>query len=77
MDETAAKFGLPDQQAALVDFCFHEKTCGVDSVYPTGGRPHRAAENVELPFEDLQVWFKLCLQTVEVTGSMVTMIQQL
>ncbi|KAI5996688.1 hypothetical protein EDD15DRAFT_2387099 [Pisolithus albus] len=66
VDETAAKFGLPDLRAALADFFLHEKTRGMDSVYPIGGGPRRAAENAELPFDDLQVWFKLHLQTVEV-----------
>jgi len=38
----------------------------VDSVHPIGGGPHKAAENTELPFEDIQVWFKLRLQTTEI-----------
>ena len=58
-------FGLLDLRAALADFIAHEKTHGVDAVHVIGG-PRRAAGNAELPFEHLQVWFKLRLQTREI-----------
>ncbi|KAI5986479.1 hypothetical protein EDD15DRAFT_2373187 [Pisolithus albus] len=62
----AEEFSLPDLRGALADFLSHEKIRGVDSVHPIGGGPRRAAENAELPFEHIQIWFKLRLQTVEV-----------
>jgi len=38
----------------------------MDSVHPIGGRPCKAPTNAELPFTDIQVWFKLRLQTTEI-----------
>ncbi|KAI6003153.1 hypothetical protein EDD15DRAFT_2385610 [Pisolithus albus] len=66
VDQAAEEFSLPDLRGALADFLSHKKIRGVDSVHPIGGGPRRAAENVELPFEHIQIWFKLRLQTVEV-----------
>ncbi|KAI5985287.1 hypothetical protein EDD15DRAFT_2176081 [Pisolithus albus] len=66
VDQAAEEFSLPDLRGALADFLSHEKIRGVDSVHPIGGGPRRAAENTELPFEHIQIWFKLRLQTVEV-----------
>ena len=44
----------------------HEKSDGINLVHAIGGGPRRATENAVLPFEYIQVWFKLCLQTRDV-----------
>jgi len=66
VDNAAKQFGLSDLRAALADFLSYERSHSVDSVHPIGGGPRKAAENTELPFEDIQVWFKLRLQTTEI-----------
>ena len=43
----------------------HKKSHGIDSVRAIGG-PRRTAENAALPFEYIQVWFKLRLQTKDI-----------
>ena len=40
-------------------------TYSVHSVHPIGG-PHKAVGNTQLPFKDIQVWFKLRLQTRDI-----------
>jgi len=66
VDQAAEQFGLPDLQAALADFLSFEKSHGMDLVHPIGGGPRRAPTNAKLPFTDIQVWFKLRLQTTEI-----------
>jgi len=66
IDDAAKRFGLPDLWAALTDFLSYEKSHSTDSVFPIGGGPRRAAENASLPFEDIQVWFKIRLQTTDI-----------
>ena len=66
VDDAATQFGLVDLRAALADFLMHEKSDGINLVRAIGGGPRRAAENAALPFEYIQVWFKLRLQTRDV-----------
>ncbi|KAG1768243.1 hypothetical protein EV702DRAFT_979542, partial [Suillus placidus] len=63
LDEVAVKFGLPDLRLAMADFLHHEVTYG-NRVHPIGG-PRRAGHNTEVPFDKVQVWFKICLQETE------------
>ena len=77
INDTAKWFGLPDLRAALADFLSYEKSHDADSVFPIGGGPHRAAENASLPFEDIQVWFKICLQTTDIHTCSVLPVQTL
>ncbi|KAG1879921.1 hypothetical protein F4604DRAFT_1880050 [Suillus subluteus] len=64
INEVAVKFGLPDLRAALVDFLYREATHGQHHVHSIGGG-QRADPHVQLPFDNLQVWFKLCLQNTD------------
>jgi len=66
IDEVAEQFGLPDLRAALADFLCYEKVRRVDSVHSIGGGPCRSPENAELPFKNIQVWFKLRLQVTDI-----------
>jgi hypothetical protein len=65
VDDAALKFGLPDLRAAIADFLRHEDTHGHDQIHAIGGA-RRAGPNVSLPFDKLQVWFKLRLQDTDV-----------
>ena len=58
--EAASMFGLPDLPGALSRFVAFENDCGPSALSPIGGH-HRIAGPV-LPFDELQVWFKLCIQ---------------
>ena len=66
VDKAAEQFGLPDLRVALVDFLCYKKAHGVDSVHPIGGGPCRSPDNAELPFKNIQVWFKLRLQVTDI-----------
>ncbi|KAG2157308.1 hypothetical protein DEU56DRAFT_750446 [Suillus clintonianus] len=55
VDDAALKFGLPD---------LHEAAHGQDFVHTIGGA-RRAGPTASLPFEKLQVWFKLRLQDTD------------
>ncbi|KAG2156558.1 uncharacterized protein EDB93DRAFT_1247267 [Suillus bovinus] len=61
VDDTALKFGLPDLRPAIADFLGHEAAHGLDFVHMIGGAK-RAGPTASLPFEKIQVWFKLQLQ---------------
>ncbi|KAG1851431.1 hypothetical protein DFJ58DRAFT_728872 [Suillus subalutaceus] len=63
LDEVAVKFGLPDLRPAMANFLHREVTYG-NLVHPIGG-PRRAGHNAKLPFDKVQVWFKICLQETE------------
>ncbi|KAG2119808.1 uncharacterized protein F5147DRAFT_795944 [Suillus discolor] len=63
VDEAATMFNLPDLRPALTDFLHREVTSGC-CVHAIGG-PRRAGPNAELPFDKLQVWFKICLQETD------------
>ncbi|KAG0703857.1 hypothetical protein DFH29DRAFT_981702 [Suillus ampliporus] len=63
VDETAIMFNLPDLHPALADFLHREVTSG-HRVHAIGG-PRRAGPDAELPFDKLQVWFKICLQETD------------
>ncbi|KAG1720474.1 hypothetical protein EDB19DRAFT_1917942 [Suillus lakei] len=56
-------FGLPDLQSAIADFLHREATYG-NHIHSIGG-PRRAVHGAELPFDKVQVWFKIHLQETE------------
>ena len=58
--EAASMFGLPDLPGALSCFVAFENDRGPSALSPVGGH-HRIAGPV-LPFDELQGWFKLCIQ---------------
>ena len=58
--EAASMFGLPDLPGALSRFVAFENDHGPSALSPIGGH-HRIAGPV-LPFDKLQVWFKLRIQ---------------
>lgn len=64
IDDAALKFGLPDLRPALADFLSHEATHGQHYVHSIGGG-RRAGPHAQLPFENLQVWFKVRLQNTD------------
>ncbi|KAG1838044.1 hypothetical protein DFJ58DRAFT_734059 [Suillus subalutaceus] len=57
VDDAAIKFGLPD-------FLRREDTHGRDHIHTIGGA-RRAGPTTPLPFDKLQVWFKLRLQDTD------------
>ncbi|KAG1844743.1 hypothetical protein C8R48DRAFT_617756 [Suillus tomentosus] len=63
VDEVAIMFGLPDLRPAIADFLYREATYG-SHIHSIGG-PRRAAHDAELPFDKVQVWFKVRLQETE------------
>ncbi|KAG2125423.1 hypothetical protein DEU56DRAFT_892650 [Suillus clintonianus] len=63
VDEIAIMFGLPDLRPAIADFLHREATYG-NHIHSIGG-PRRAAHGAELPFDKVQVWFKIRLQETE------------
>ncbi|KAG1859222.1 hypothetical protein F4604DRAFT_1684696 [Suillus subluteus] len=80
VDKVAIMFGLPDLQPAIADFLHHEVTYG-NHIHSIGG-PRRAAHGAELPFDKVQVWFKVHLQETDfhdpwTLGHWVIMIQSL
>lgn len=64
VDDVAVRFGLSDLRPALADFLHREASYGHDHIHAIGG-PRRAGPDTALPFEDVQVWFKLRLQNME------------
>lgn len=68
IDEVTQKFGLPDLRLAIADFLWREAMYGANFVHPIGG--HRRAQTYpNLPFSDLQVWFKIRLQNKPIHGN--------
>ncbi|KAG2125087.1 hypothetical protein DEU56DRAFT_744061 [Suillus clintonianus] len=63
VDEIAIMFSLPDLRPAIADFLHREATYG-NGIHSIGG-PRRAAHDTELPFDNVQVWFKIRLQETE------------
>ncbi|KIM57296.1 hypothetical protein SCLCIDRAFT_28909 [Scleroderma citrinum Foug A] len=66
VDDAAKQFSLVDLRAALADFLVHEKSHGIHLAHAIGGGSCRATESAALPFEYIQVWFKLRLQTKDI-----------
>ncbi|KAG2153067.1 uncharacterized protein EDB93DRAFT_1239862 [Suillus bovinus] len=64
IDEVAVKFSLPDLRPAIADFIQHEATCGDQHIHAISG-PRRGAHTATLPFDQVQVWFKVRLQETE------------
>ncbi|KAG0692723.1 hypothetical protein DFH29DRAFT_1008203 [Suillus ampliporus] len=64
VDEVAIKFGLPDLRQAIADFLQCEATYGQWHVHAIGG-PRRAGPAAVLPFNKVQVWFKIRLQEMD------------
>jgi hypothetical protein len=64
VDDTALKFDVPDLRPAIADFLSREAAHGQDYVHTIGGA-RRAKPTASLPFEKLQVWFKLRLQDTD------------
>ncbi|KAG1883387.1 hypothetical protein F4604DRAFT_1920588 [Suillus subluteus] len=62
--DAAIKFGLPDLRPAIADFLRREDAHGYHHVHPLGGA-RRAGSDASLPFDNLQIWFKLRLQNTE------------
>ncbi|KIK31880.1 hypothetical protein CY34DRAFT_27296 [Suillus luteus UH-Slu-Lm8-n1] len=63
VNEVAIMFNLPDLRPALADFLHREVTSG-HCVHAISG-PQRAGPEAELPFDKLQVWFKIRLQETD------------
>ncbi|KAF8130961.1 hypothetical protein EV363DRAFT_1398782 [Boletus edulis] len=59
IDDVATMFGLPDLRAALGDYVRREGEFS-QNFHKFG--PRRSAEDVQLPFRDLQIWYKVHLQ---------------
>ncbi|KAF8421732.1 hypothetical protein L210DRAFT_865548 [Boletus edulis BED1] len=59
IDDIATMFGLPDLCAALGDYVRYEGEFS-QNFHKFGSR--RSAEDVQLPFRDLQIWYKVYLQ---------------
>ena len=64
INDTTEKYDLPDLRSALVDFLNREKAYGPDIVHPIGGQ-RRASSASSLPFNEVQVWFKVRVQNTE------------
>ncbi|KAG1865732.1 hypothetical protein C8R48DRAFT_747731 [Suillus tomentosus] len=64
VDDAAIKFGLPDLRPAIADFLRREATHGRDHIHTIGGA-RRAGPTASLPFDKLQVWFKLRVQDTD------------
>ncbi|KAG2124666.1 hypothetical protein DEU56DRAFT_873241 [Suillus clintonianus] len=64
VDDAAIQFGLPDLRPAIADFLRQEATHGRDHIHTIGGT-RRAGPTTPLPFDKLQVWFKLRLQDTD------------
>ncbi|KAF8129620.1 hypothetical protein EV363DRAFT_1399916 [Boletus edulis] len=59
IDNVATMFGLPDLRAALGNYVRREGKFS-QNFHKFG--PRRSAEDVQLPFRDLQIWYKVRLQ---------------
>ncbi|KAG1846443.1 hypothetical protein F4604DRAFT_1936430 [Suillus subluteus] len=64
VDEATIKFALPDLQPAIADFLQWEATYGHAHIHVIGS-PRRAGPTTILPFDEIQVWFKICVQEME------------
>ncbi|KAG1848104.1 hypothetical protein F4604DRAFT_1594116, partial [Suillus subluteus] len=64
VDEATIKFALPDLRPAIADFLQWEATYGHAYVHAIGG-PRRAGPTAILPFDKIQVWFKIRVQEME------------
>ncbi|KAG1856595.1 hypothetical protein C8R48DRAFT_749162 [Suillus tomentosus] len=64
IDEVAIKFGLPDLRPAIANFLQREATYGHQHVHSISG-PRRAGSTAVLPFDKVQVWFKIRLQEMD------------
>ncbi|KAG1843581.1 hypothetical protein DFJ58DRAFT_717758 [Suillus subalutaceus] len=64
VDEVTIRFSLPDLRLAIADFLQCEATYGRQHVHAIGG-PRRAGPTAVLPFNRVQVWFKIQLQEMD------------
>ncbi|KAG1852600.1 hypothetical protein C8R48DRAFT_777420 [Suillus tomentosus] len=64
IDIVAEKYSLPNLRGALADYVEREGRTGLPTFHKPEG-PHRAQPDAPLPFDDLRVWFKVC---IHVTG---------
>lgn len=60
VNDVADKFGLPDLRPALADY-FDRERLGTQEIHPIGG-PRHALSGASLPFDYMQVWYKVRLQ---------------
>ena len=60
VQEATNMFQLPNLPSALSQFIAFETNCGPRTLSPIGG--HHRSTGSTLPFDKLQVWFKLCIQ---------------
>ncbi|KAG1812038.1 hypothetical protein EV424DRAFT_1473622 [Suillus variegatus] len=65
IDDTALKFNLPNLQPALADFLHCKDTYGNDHIHTIGGA-RRAGPDASLPFDKMQIWFKVQLQDMDI-----------
>ncbi|KAG1859854.1 hypothetical protein C8R48DRAFT_774570 [Suillus tomentosus] len=63
VDEVAIMFCLSDLRPAIVDFLYREATYG-NHIHSISG-PRRSTHDAQLPFDHLQVWFKIRLQETD------------
>ncbi|KAG1749456.1 hypothetical protein EDB19DRAFT_2022570 [Suillus lakei] len=63
-NNAAIKFDLSDFWPAIADFLHHEATHGQNHIHTIGGA-RRVGANASLPFQKIQIWFKLRLQDTE------------
>ncbi|KAG1867363.1 hypothetical protein F4604DRAFT_1544697, partial [Suillus subluteus] len=61
VDVVAEKFSLPDLRGALADYVEQEGRTGLPTFHKLEG-PHHAQPDAPLPFDDLRIWFKVCIQ---------------
>ena len=61
IDKVAEEFELPDLRGVLADYVRCEGQPHQRKFHTFGG-PRRSAPDVELPFSELQIWHKVCLQ---------------
>jgi hypothetical protein len=60
VDEAAERFSIPDLRDALAEY-LHRARSNPDTYYPIGGQ-RKTRDGTSLPFDYLQVWYKLRLQ---------------
>ncbi|KAF8415444.1 hypothetical protein L210DRAFT_3431490 [Boletus edulis BED1] len=60
IDNAAQKFDLPDLRGALGDYVNREGAFAQNFHVFSG--PRRSSHDAELPFNELRVWYKVCLQ---------------
>ncbi|KAG1771588.1 hypothetical protein EV702DRAFT_1201902 [Suillus placidus] len=64
IDDAAIKFGLSDLWPAIANFLCCDATHGQNHIHAIGGA-RRAGPTASLPFDKIQIWFKLRLQDME------------